>query len=167
MSKSLKDDIFTLISEKHIKLGDVMPNFKAANQDLSKFNLSDVKKEYKLISSAPSIDTRVCFLQTEKFNEEVDSYPNIQFITITRDLPFAQTRVCGSFLKPNHILLSDAFDRDFGNKTGLAVEFIQLLARVVMVLDKNNKVIYQQIVNPTAKNEPDYDDVNKFLKTLK
>ncbi|ATZ16901.1 thiol peroxidase, atypical 2-Cys peroxiredoxin [Williamsoniiplasma luminosum] len=167
MSKSLKDNVFDLISKNYTKLGDIMPDFKATNGDLSDFHLSDIKKDFKLISTAPSIDTKVCFLQTEKFNEEVEKYPHVQFITITRDLPFAQARVCGSFLKPNHILLSDAFARDFGTKTGFAIDFLPLLARTVMVLDKNNKVIYQQIVNPAAKNEPDYNEVENFLKTLK
>ncbi|AHF57636.1 peroxiredoxin [Spiroplasma eriocheiris] len=163
--KTMQGDVYTLLPKNHIKVGDKLI-FKADTTKFEDFNLADVKKKYKVISAIPSIDTSVCMLQTREFNNKlVSKYPDVQLITISRDLPFALTRGCESFLNPNHILLSDTNYRDFGNKTNLYFDFNNLLARSVIVLNENNEVIYLQIVNPVSS-EPNYQEVYTFLDNL-
>ena len=163
--KIMQGDVYTLLPKNHIKVGDKL-TFKADTTKFEDFNLTDVKKKYKVISAIPSIDTSVCMLQAREFNSKlVSKYPDVQLITISRDLPFALTRGCESFLNPNHILLSDTNYRDFGNKTNLYFDFNNLLARSVIVLNENNEVIYLQIVNPVSS-EPNYQEVYTFLDKL-
>ncbi|ATZ18401.1 thiol peroxidase, atypical 2-Cys peroxiredoxin [Williamsoniiplasma somnilux] len=168
MNKTLKDNVYDLITKDYLKLGDVLPNFRAMDEGLNTVELKDINKKYKLISSVPSVDTSICILQTEKFNNIIgNDYNNLQLITISRDLPFALKKACASFKTKNHLLWSDANYRDYGRQTGFEIDFIKLLARAVIVLDENNKIIYEQIVNPPAGDEPNYNDVIKFLNTLK
>ncbi|MBW3058698.1 peroxiredoxin [Spiroplasma poulsonii] len=162
---TMSGDVATLIASNHLKVGDTL-TFKADTVKWEDFELTNLKKEYKVISSIPSIDTSVCLLQTKQFNETIlNKYPAVQLITISRDLPFALQRACESFVNPEHILLSDTNYREFGHKTKLYFEFNNLLARIVMVLDQNNQVIYLQIVSPVSS-EPNYQDTYHFLDTL-
>ncbi|AGM25059.1 thiol peroxidase [Spiroplasma chrysopicola] len=163
---TLVGNVFEKISNNHIKVGDKL-SFIAETTNLEDFDLNTIENKYKVISTIPSIDTSVCLLQTTQFNKTIlEKYPDIQLITISRDLPFALNRGCESFLHPQHLLLSDANYRDFGNKTKLYFDFINLLIRSVLVLDHENKVIYLQIVSPVTS-EPNYQEVYDFLATIK
>ncbi|WP_425380663.1 redoxin family protein [Spiroplasma endosymbiont of Stenodema calcarata] len=162
---TMSGDVAALIAKDHIKVGDNL-TFKADTMQWEDFELTNVSKEYKIISAVPSIDTSVCLLQTKQFNETIlAKYPALQLITISRDLPFALQRACESFINSEHILLSDTNYRQFGNNTKLFFEFNNLLARSVMILDQTNQVIYLQIVSPVSS-EPNYHDVYQFLNTL-
>lgn len=78
------------------KVGQVAEDFIAVKQDLSPFKLSDLDAgKVKVISVAPSIDTGVCSLQTIFFNQEAAKLKDdVELITITVDLPFAQKILC-------------------------------------------------------------------------
>ena len=56
------------LAGKEIKVGDVAPEFKAVNKDLSDFNSADLKGKIVVYSVAPSIDTPVCAIQATTFN---------------------------------------------------------------------------------------------------
>ncbi|WP_338956241.1 redoxin family protein [Spiroplasma endosymbiont of Polydrusus cervinus] len=162
---TMSGEVITLLAKDHLKVGDKV-TFKADMVDWKDFELTTVTKAYKVISSVPSIDTSVCLTQTKQFNETIISkYPDVQLITISRDLPFALKRTCEGFINPEHILLSDTNYREFGNHTKLYFTFTNLLARSVMVLNQNNEIIYLQIVLPVSL-EPNYDEVYQFLATL-
>lgn len=159
------DNVFNAISSNHLKLNDHI-NFKAINIDFDNWQIADSKKRWKIISSVPSLDTSVCLVQTKTFNEKIiNEYPDVQLITISRDLPFAMNRACSSFINENHLLLSDALYREFGKQTGLAFQVYEILARAVLVLDENDRIVYLQIVNPLG-NEPDYEKLYEFLDKI-
>ncbi|AXF95314.1 thiol peroxidase [Spiroplasma phoeniceum] len=163
---TMSGDVKNLLAKDHLQVGDKV-SFKADMVDWQDFELATIIKEYKVISAVPSIDTSVCLTQTKQFNQTIISkYPNFQLITISRDLPFALKRACEAFINSNHILLSDTNYREFGTQTKLYFPFNNLLARSVMVLDQDNKIIYLQIVSPTSS-EPNYDEVYQFLDTIK
>ena len=76
-----------------LKVGDQAPNFIVVNNDLEKVSLSDFNtNDYIVINVVPSLDTTVCELQTTTVNEELSKYENLQVITMSNDLPFAQKR---------------------------------------------------------------------------
>ena len=81
----------TLIGEE-TKVGSKAPDFKALKNDLSEFSLDEVKGKVVIISSVPSIDTPVCELQTKRFNEEAAKLGDAVVLTLSCDLPFAQSR---------------------------------------------------------------------------
>ncbi|RUT79803.1 thiol peroxidase [Ancylomarina longa] len=149
-----------------IEIGRTAENFTALDQGLTPIQLSDFNGKVKILSVFPSIDTGVCSAQTHRFNKEAASLnENIQIITLSNDLPFALGRFCGAEGIDNLITLSDHKELDFGLKYGFVVEELRLLARGVVVLDKNNTVQHIEYV-PEMTNEPNYEAALKVAKSL-
>lgn len=138
------------------KVGEAAPDFVVVKNDLTPGRLSDFKGKKVLISVVPSLDTGVCDLQTRRFNEEASKHPNIQILTISMDLPFAQARWCGAAGVDKLITMSDYKDADFGMKYGFLVKELRLLTRAVVVVDESGKIVYQEIV-PEVTDQPNYD----------
>lgn len=159
------------IKNKPIALNETL-DFQAidGSQGLKLVKLSDIQSNYKIISSVPSLDTKTCEIETIRFNNEISKeFTDFTFITISKDLPFAQTRFCHALnINKNFHIWSDYRNNinNFAKATNLLIEETQLLARCIMVVDHNNKVLYQQIVKEVSA-EPNYDEVINFLKTLK
>ncbi|HPV56207.1 MAG TPA: redoxin family protein, partial [Tenuifilaceae bacterium] len=59
----------------------------------------------------------------------------------------------------------DHKDADFGKKYGYLIEALRLLARGVVIIDKDDVVRYVEVV-PEVGQEPNYDEALKVLKTL-
>ncbi len=108
----------------------------------------------KVVSIVPSIDTRVCELQTHELGESKGLDPRIERITLSRDLPVAQKRFAMESNLENITYLSDFKDGSFGRASGLLIEENGLLARGVMVVDGEGRVRYLQIV-PDITTLPD------------
>ncbi len=144
-----------------IHVGDTVSNFKAVKNDLSDFNLDDVKGR-KLIVAVTSLDTSVCDTETRRFNEEATKYPDVTIITISMDLPFAQERWCGAHGIENVIVVSDYKYREFCQAFGNYLPNVGLIARSVFLLDENNKVEYVEYVSENS-NYPDFDAALKAL----
>lgn len=137
-------------------IGDKAPDFTVAKNDLSPGKPSDYRGKKVLISVVPSLDTGVCDLQTKRFNSEASKLPNVQILTISMDLPFAQARWCGAAGVQNLVTMSDYKDADFGMKYGLLIKELRLLTRAVLVVDEAGILRYQEIV-PEVTNHPNYD----------
>ena len=148
-------DPVTLVGSE-IKVGDQAPEFTVLANDLSEGSLSDYKGKIKIISVVPSVDTGVCSQQTKRFNEEADKLDNVHVLTISMDLPFAQTRWCSAEGVQNIDLLSDHRDADFGQKYGVLMKELRLLARAIFVVDENDKVVHVEYV-PEVTTHPNYD----------
>src|SRR5699024_599975 len=149
----------TLIGEE-IKVGDEAPDFTVLANDLKEVSLSDYKGKVKLIAAVPSIDTDVCSEETKRFNEEADKLENVHVLTISMDLPFAQTRWCAANGVKNLDTLSDHRDADFGEKYGVLMKELRLLARAIFVVDSSDKVTYVEYVDEVT-NHPDYQKALK------
>ena len=152
---------------KEIKIGDVAPSFKAVNKDLSDFNSEDLKGKIVVYSVAPSIDTPVCTLQTTTFNEEATKLSDdVKIVTVTVDLPFAQERFCSVKGIDNADIVSDYRYKEFGQKFGFMMEELQLLARGVVIVDRDGKVAYVEYV-PEVTNDVNFDKALEEVKKLK
>jgi len=89
----------------------------------------------------PSLDTRVCEAQTHYLAEMgAKLVPGITRIAISRDTPFAQKRFAEEAKLTEITYLSDYRDGSFGSSTGLLQEDSMLLARAVIVVDKEGIV---------------------------
>lgn len=152
---TFNQDPVTLLGTE-VKVGDQAPNFTVLSNDLEEVSLDDFEGKVKLISVVPSVDTGVCSQQTKRFNEEADKLDNVHVITISMDLPFAQTRWCSAEGVDNLDTLSDHRDADFGEKYGVLIKELRLLARSIFVVDENDKVVYTEYV-PEVTTHPDYD----------
>lgn len=152
------------LTGQQFQVGQIADDFTLLATDLSKKSLSDFKGK-KVISVVPSIDTGICSTQTRKFNQELANLDDTYVITISVDLPFAQARWCGAEGLDKAIMLSDYYDHSFGKAYGLLMEEWDLLARAVLVLDQDNKVVYTEYVE-NVNTEPDYDAAIQALKSI-
>ncbi|WP_299094641.1 thiol peroxidase [uncultured Metabacillus sp.] len=159
------NDPVTLVGNE-VKVGDTAPDFTVLDQDLSPVSLSDSKGKVRLISVVPSIDTGVCDAQTRRFNEDASSINNVEVLTISVDLPFAQKRWCGSNGLEHVKTLSDHRDLSFGGAYGVHMKELRLLARAVFVIDSNDKVIHTEYVSEVT-NHPNYEAAIEAVKSAK
>ncbi len=162
---TLKGNPITLIGKEQ-KIGEPAPPFHAIQQDLSakEFQFGDGK--VYVISAVPSLDTPVCDTETRKFNDIAAKLSDdVEIITISMDLPFAQKRWCGAAGVDRVTVVSDYRDADFGQKYGVLIEELRLLARAIFVIDREDVIRYIQIV-PEIGQEPDYDEVVETVKKL-
>lgn len=156
------------IKNEIIKVGDSL-SFSAVDKTMNINNLEQFTNKFKIISSVPSIDTKTCTLQTIYFNKAAAKLKDLVIITISKDLPFAQSHFCKKLKNNSNFYIWSDYrnnENNFSNTTNLLIDEIQLLARAVIIADKNNKVIYIQVVKEITI-EPNYDEILQFIKTLK
>ena len=149
-----------------VEVGQNAPNFKVVDDSFTPVTLDNYQGQAVLLSVVPSLDTGVCSIQTKHFNEKVASeYPSVAMLTLSADLPFAQKRFCKAENIDKVVTLSDSVWHDFGKNYGLIIKDMGLLTRAVIVLDKEHKIVYKQLVDNLSK-EPDYDSAIAALKKL-
>lgn len=149
-----------------VKVGDQAPNFTALANDLSPVTLEDTSGKVRLISVVPSLDTGVCSDQTKRFSEEAASLgENVEVLTISADLPFAQKRWTEINKVDSITTLSDHRDLSFGQAYGTAMKELRLLARSIFVIDENDKVAYVEYV-PEGTDHPNYEKALQAVKEL-
>jgi thiol peroxidase len=129
-------------------------------------DLAGLKGQVLFLSLVPSIDTKVCEAQTHYLGEEGDKLPaGVKRITISRDTPFAQKRFAEAAKLTDLQYLSDYKTGEFGNATGLLVDQMMLLARSVILVDKDGVVRYIQVV-PELTHLPDMEAAFRVAEQL-
>lgn len=159
---TFKGNPITLIGNE-VKVGEQAPDFTVLATDLSEVTLADSNGKVRLISVIPSIDTGVCEQQTRKFNEEASKVNNVEVITISADLPFAQKRWCAGEGLENVKIYSDHRNMSFGDAYGVHMKELRLLARAVFVVDSEGKITYTEYVSE-GTNHPDYEKAIEAAK---
>ena len=142
-----------------LKAGDAAPDFQCLDSGLAPVSLGGTGSKARLFSVVPSLDTPVCSTQTKRFAERLAAMGDkIAYYTVSLDLPFAQSRFCGSEGLKTVRTLSDCHDHSFGKAYGVLAEGLPLplLARAVFVVDKSGTVTHAEYV-PEMTSEPDYD----------
>ncbi|MGQ0810895.1 MAG: thiol peroxidase [Nitrospiraceae bacterium] len=156
------------LSGPGIKVGDALRDAKVAQVDLSLVNIADTagKGKVRIISVVPSLDTKVCEQQTHYLSEKNKGLDKmVELITVSVDTPFAQKRFAEEAKISNVTFLSDYRSAEFGKAHGLFLRDPHLLARAVMVVDKNNTVRYLQ-VTPELGVLPDMETAMRAARTL-
>ena len=140
-------------------VGADAPPFKLTAHDLSDKTLADYSGKKKLLNIVPSLDTGVCATSTKTFNESAGNYPDAVILTISADLPFAQSRFCTDEKIGNVITLSEMRNKSFAKDYGVLLQdgpLAGITARAIVVIDENDKVIYTELV-PEIAQEPNYE----------
>lgn len=162
---TMKGNPVTLLGEE-IKVGDKAPDVELTATDLSSVKLSDYRGNVCILSAVPSLDTPVCDVETRRFNKEASALgKDVTILTISMDLPFAQSRWCAAAGVDQVVTLSDHRTADFGIAYGVLIKDIRLLARAVFVVDREGVVRDVKIVDEIA-HEPDYDAIVAAVKKL-
>ena len=146
-----------------IKVGATAPDFTVLNASLQPVKLSDFKGQVKVISTIPSIDTGVCAMQTRYFNKEAAELKDVAILTMSCDLPFALGRFCGAEGIDKVQTLSDHMATEFGLKYGFLIKELRLLNRGIVVIDRNDKVVYVEYVKENTE-LPDFDAALEAVK---
>lgn len=141
------------------KKGSTAPDFSLTTQELEEKSLQDFSGEKKILNIVPSLDTGTCAASAKTFEGRAQTLDNTVVITVSKDLPFAQQRFCQAEGIDNVVTLSAFRSPEFGKAYGVDMldgPLRGLLARAVVVLDENNRVIYTEQI-PEIAQEPDYD----------
>ena len=148
---------------KELKVGDKIREVPlVVNTKLEEKNIFE-DKNIKVIYTAPSLDTKVCSLQTKQLNEAAKTHTNVKFYSVTVDTPFAQERFCTANEINGLKAVSDFKYHQFGIQNGFFIKEKGLLTRALMIVDENNNVKYIEYVSEEGK-EADVEKALKFLE---
>lgn len=138
------------------EVGQPAPDATLRDAKLGEVKLAGFRGKTVVLSVVPSIDTRVCEIQTHRVSDAIPQMPaGVVVMTISRDLPFAQERFAEEAMTKT-LMASDFKERDFGRAWGLDVAETGLLARSVWVIGADGKIAFRELVADQT-HEPDYD----------
>jgi thiol peroxidase len=151
----MRGNPLTLVGPE-LKAGERAPDFSVVDSSLKPVHLKDTSGKTRIFSVVPSLDTPVCDAQTKRFNEEAGKLKDIDFYTVSMDLPFAQKRFCNSFALDNVKMLSDHKEGSFGSAYGTLIKELRILSRAIFVVGPDDRLKYVEYV-PEVADHPNYD----------
>ncbi|MHC4983629.1 MAG: thiol peroxidase [Planctomycetota bacterium] len=162
---TFKGQPLTLLG-RELNVGEKAPDAALVNGSLGEVKISGFRGKICLIASVPSLDTPVCDAEARRFNREAAALgDDVAILTVSMDLPFAQSRWCGSGGIDAVKTLSDHRDAAFGTAYGVLIKELRLLARAVFVLDREGVIRHVEIVKQLA-DEPDYQSALQVVREL-
>ncbi|WP_019534930.1 thiol peroxidase [Paenibacillus ginsengihumi] len=162
---TFKGNPITLVGPE-LNVGDKAPDFTVNKNLLETASLADYAGKIKLISVVPSLDTGVCDAQTRRFNEEAAKLgDNVVVLTISVDLPFAQSRWCGAAGIDKVVTLSDYKNHSFGQAYGVLIKEFHLLMRSIFVIGADNTIQYTEYLKEMT-DHPNYEAAIEAVKKL-
>lgn len=138
-------------------VGEQAPDFTLVDADLAEISLADLSGR-TVLSIFPSIGTGVCQASVRRFNELAADLEDTTVLNVSVDLPFALSGFCAAE-GLDRVRVASAFRSGFGEDYGVRLtdtKFEGLLARAIVVLDGEGKVLHTELV-PQIGQEPDYD----------
>lgn len=138
-------------------VGAAAPSFTLTGTDLGAVTDEQFRGKPLLLNIFPSVDTPVCATSVRTFNERAAG-SGATVLCVSKDLPFAQKRFCGSEGIEN-VTTASAFRGSFGEDFGISLAdgpMAGLLGRAVVVIGADGKVAYTELV-PEIGTEPNYD----------
>lgn len=150
-----------------LKPGSAAPEAKLKKTLVDTVSISQTGGRARIFSVVPSLDTPVCAEQTKRFNNEAANLSEVDFYTISCDLPTGMARFCGAeHIDPKRIrFLSDHFDNSFGRAYGTLIRDLRIECRAVFVLDRDGIIRHAEYVSEVA-NHPDYDSALQCAREL-
>ena len=156
---SFKGNPVNLVGSE-VKAGQAAPDFKVQKSaDMSDYTLSSGAGKTRILATVPSLDTPVCDMETRRFNEEAAKLSNVEIVTVSMDLPFAQKRWCGAAGIDKVVTASDHRDASFGKNYGVLISggpLDRVLARAVFVVGADNKLKHVEYVSDIGQH-PNYE----------
>lgn len=145
-------------------VGDELPHFKVFDKNHEKIKTRQLLGQVTLISVIPNINTPVCSIQTKKFNQTMDQFPEVNFLTVSTNLVEDQQKLCAAEGVQNMQLVSD-HEQSFGYAMKLLIPDEGFLARSVWIINPDGKIVYREIVDD-LEHEPNYEAAIEELKKL-
>lgn len=140
---------------KRPEIGEKFPEFSVINKDGETVSLRDlITDKPLLISVVPNINTRVCSIQTKRFNTEIDGHNDITFVTISTNTPEEQSEWCAAEGVKNMQMLSDK-NHEFGKIASLYIPVLKIDLRSVWVVNTDGVITYREVLK-NQSDEPNY-----------
>ena len=140
-----------------LKVGDVAPDAELAGKGFvpQPVSISDYRGKVLILSCVPSLDTPTCDRETRHWEEERQALGgDIEMLTVSMDLVFAQARWCGA-ADVTHTTASAYMNQQFAIDYGVLIEENRLLGRAVFVIDREGRIRHVEYVRELTT-EPDY-----------
>ena len=161
---TLRGNPLTLVG-RPLEPGDMAPDFELippspaitpiVTGELEPVRLSELRGKVVLLSCVPSLNTQTCSLETRRWEQERAKLGDqIELLTVSMDLPFAQAAWCGAE-EVGHRTASAHRNERFGIDYGVLVKELRLLARAVFVIGKDGHIKHAEYVREFTE-EPDY-----------
>lgn len=147
------------------KVGSKAPKFTLTGTDLEDKTTEDFKGQRLVLNIFPSVDTGTCAQSIRTFNKKASELKNTKVLCISKDLPFAMARFCGTEGIENVESLSDYKTGRFGKDYGLTFKtgaFETLLSRCIVVIDTDGTIVHTEQVSEIA-DEPNYESALNSL----
>jgi len=150
-----------------VKVGQAAPDFNIQkSSDMGDYTLASSAGKTRILVAVPSVDTPVCDTEVRRFNEEAAKLPDVEIVTVSMDLPFAQKRWCAAAGIDKLITASDHRSASFGKNYGVLISggpLDRIHARSVFVIGPDNTVKYAEYVKDIAE-QPNYEAVLEAAK---
>lgn len=148
------------------RVGEKAPCFCLVTPELKEIKCEDFRGRRVVLNIFPSLDTDVCAASVRRFNQEAANLGNTTVLCVSKDLPFAAARFCTANgikdVTPASTFRCGKFARDYGLELTDG-PLAGLLARAVIVIDENGKIIHTELVKEIT-DEPNYEDAIAVLK---
>lgn len=144
-----------------VEVGQKAPDFTVQKTDMSDYSLASGAGKTRILVAVPSLDTPVCDMEVRRFNSEAGELPDVEIVTISMDLPFAQRRWCGASDVKAVTVASDHRGASFGEAYGVLIQggpLDRILARAVFVVGPDDTLKHVEYVKEIAE-QPDFDAV--------
>lgn len=148
------------------QVGTTAPAFTLITPTLEKVTEKTYAGKRVVLNIFPSLDTEVCAMSVRKFNSEAAALKDTVVLAVSMDLPFAAARFCSANNIENVTPASAFQETDFAENYGVKLidgPLKGLLARSVVIIDKDGKIIYRELVDEIT-HEPDYHAALSVLK---
>ena len=139
-------------------VGSLAPDYVLTGNDLSDVTSAALRGRRVVLNIFPSIDTTTCATSVRTFNKLAAGLDETTVVCVSADLPFAMRRFCGAE-GIDDVVTASVFRSDFGSTYGVTMldgRMRGLLARAVVVVDRDGSVLHAELV-PSIGQEPDYD----------
>jgi thioredoxin-dependent peroxiredoxin len=144
--------------------GGTAPAFELVKSDFTTVSSDELAGQRVLLNIFPSLDTGVCATSVRTFNERAAGLEDTTVVCVSADLPPAAGRFCAAEGIEN-VVTGSTFRSSFADDYGVRMtdgKLEGLLARSVVVLDRDGTVLHTELV-PEIAQEPDYDAAIKAL----
>lgn len=147
-------------------VGTKAPAFKLVTPALTEVTEKTYSGKKVVLNIFPSLDTEVCAMSVRRFNEEAARLPETVVLAVSVDLPFAAARFCSANgiknVQPASAFRETEFIDNYGVKL-IDGPLKGLLARAVVIIDKDGKICYRELVEDIT-HEPDYAAALRVLR---
>jgi thiol peroxidase len=157
--EAFEEGVLLTVVGRKLQPSDAAPDFALENFDpvtnaMTTVTLEDSAGKARLLNIINSLDTPVCHIETQRWEQSLSDIPGVQLYTISMDLPFGMAR-WQKDADVGHVMLSAHNSEQFAVDYGVLLKEWRLLQRAVIVIDGAGKVVHAEYVADQMR-EPDY-----------